>query len=65
MSQFNLKCGARLNPYSTSTRKHKVSYATLSDALNARMHLLSKGYNQRPYLCKGCGDYHMTTSGNR
>jgi hypothetical protein len=63
MSKHNLICGKLTSPY--STKKAKRAFTTLSEALVKSKIQSSWGRVQRPYLCKVCGNYHLTTSGNR
>ena len=60
MSTYNITCGKIASPY--SKRKHKITYASLEDAMNARSKQLKQGRNQRPYKCKSCGYYHLTSN---
>lgn len=63
MSKYNLSCGAMSSPY--TEKKAKRAYPTLIDAIQASQLQLSRGNNQRPYKCKGCDQYHLTSSGQR
>jgi hypothetical protein len=63
MSKHNLTCGKLSSPY--STKKPKRAFATLTEAIVKSKIQSSYGNVQRPYLCKVCGNYHLTTSGNR